>query len=59
MSIEEVNKFDVMRLLRDGEELIVVDFDRMIIRNVYSVTAPLLESRIASKNVFFFRRVDE
>ena len=59
MSVELVSKINVLQLLQDGEELIMVDFDRMIIRNVYGVTFPLIKSRIDSKNVFFFKRSDD
>lgn len=59
MSVEPVEKVNVLRLLRQGEELIMVDFDRLIIRNVYGENFPFLEKRIESKNVFFYIRSDD
>ncbi len=59
MSVELISKYKVLQKLKDGEELIMVDFDRMIVRNVYTITFPLIKERIESKNVFFFERVDE
>ena len=37
----------------------MVDFDRLIIRNVYGENFPFLEKRIESKNVFFYIRSDD
>lgn len=59
MSVEPVDKVNVLRLLRQGEELIMVDFDRLILRNIFGENFPFLEKRIESKNVFFFRRSDD
>ena len=59
MSVELISKLKVLQKLKDGEEVIMVDFDRMIMRNVYTITFPLIEERIYSKNVYFFERVDE
>lgn len=59
MSVELISKYKVLQKLKDGEELIMVDFDRMIVRNVYTITFPLIKERIESKNVFFFERVNE
>lgn len=59
MSVELISKWKVLQKLKDGEELIMVDFDRMIVRNVYTITFPLIKERIESKNVFFFERVNE
>ena len=59
MSVQLVSKLKVLQKLKDGEEVIMVDFDRMIMRNVYTITFPLIEERIYSKNVYFFERVNE
>lgn len=50
-----IDKADAVSLLRAGAELVMVDFDRMTVRNLFAATFPVVAPRLVSENVFLFQ----
>ena len=50
-----IDKSDAIFLMRGGAELVMVDFDRMTVRNLFAATFPVVVPRLASENVFLFQ----
>ena len=49
-----IDKSMAVQLLSGGAELVMVDFDRMTVRNLFAATFPVVAPRPESENVFLF-----
>ena len=48
-----IDKSLAVQLLREGAELVMVDFDRTV-RNLFAATFPVVAPRLEAENVFLF-----